>query len=197
MCNGAAGRYTSSYDFSMDETHHALRIVAAGTKGDPEAEAALYRAMAPRVRLYGRRHLRDEDAADDLAQQVLVLAIEKLRAGEIREPARIASFIFGTCRMLVLEMRRGDQRRDELLRQYADDLPIADIAIAPRLDEDRVARCLGKLPERERTVMVMTFHHDEPAEKVGEALGLSAGNVRVIRHRALAKLRDCVMGGAR
>ena len=34
--------------------------------GDREAEAELIRRMAPRVRLYGLRHLRDEEAADDL-----------------------------------------------------------------------------------------------------------------------------------
>lgn len=181
----------------MDESQAALRIAAAGAEGDREAEAALYRAMAPRVRLYGRRHLRDEDAAHDLAQHVLVLAIEKLRAGEIREPDRIASFVFGTCRMVVMEMRRGERRRDELLEQFSEDLSIADIAIAPRLDEAKVARCLEKLAERERTVMVLSFYDDEPAEKVAESLGLTAGNVRVIRHRALGKLRDCVMGGAR
>jgi DNA-directed RNA polymerase specialized sigma24 family protein len=32
---------------------------------------------------------------------------------------------------------------------------------------------------------------------VGAMLGLSAGNVRVIRHRALERLRECVMGTGR
>ncbi|HSJ99424.1 MAG TPA: sigma-70 family RNA polymerase sigma factor, partial [Myxococcota bacterium] len=70
----------------------ARRIAAAAPAIDAEAEAGLYRMLAPRVRLYGRRHLRDDAAADDLAQQVLLMAIEKLRAGELREPERIASF---------------------------------------------------------------------------------------------------------
>jgi DNA-directed RNA polymerase specialized sigma24 family protein len=34
------------------------------------------------VRLYGRRHLRNDAAADDLAQDVLLLTIERLRAGK-------------------------------------------------------------------------------------------------------------------
>jgi RNA polymerase sigma-70 factor (ECF subfamily) len=41
--------------------------------------------MAPRIRLYGLRHLRDEHAADDLTQQVLITTLETLRAGRLRE----------------------------------------------------------------------------------------------------------------
>lgn len=172
----------------------ARRIAAAGASGDAAAEAELYRQLAPRVRLYGRRHLRDDDAAEDLMQQVMVLAIEKLRAGELREPERIASFVFGACRLTTLEMRRGARRREALLEKYAGDLGIADIAVPPRLDEARVADCLARLAERERTVLILSFHEEEPAERVGEMLGLSAGNVRVIRHRGLQRLRECVMG---
>ena len=59
-----------------------------GTGSDRDAEAELFRRMAPRVRLYGLRHLRDEHAADDLTQQVLITTIEALRAARLREATR-------------------------------------------------------------------------------------------------------------
>ena len=164
---------------------------------DSAAEAELYRTLARRVRLYGRRHLRDDAAAEDLMQQVMLLTIEKMRAGELREPEKLVSFVFGACRMVTLDMRRGARRREELLEKYGADLEIADISVAPRLDEARVAACLERLAERERAVMILSFYEDEPADRVGAALGLSAGNVRVIRHRALERLRGCVMGKER
>ncbi|MGE5103987.1 MAG: sigma-70 family RNA polymerase sigma factor, partial [Betaproteobacteria bacterium] len=68
-------------------------------------------------------------------------------------------------------------------------------AIAPRLDHLRLADCVDRLPERDRAVVVMTFYDERRADEVADALGLSAGNVRVIRHRALSRLRDCVTGG--
>ena len=174
------------------EAELARRICACAPGVDSRAEAELYRLLAPRVRLYGRRHLRDDAAADDLMQQVMVMAIEKLRAGELREPHRIASFVFGVCRMVTLEIHRGARRREALLEEFGADLSIADIAVAPRLDEERVAACLERLPPRERAVLMMTFHQDEPADRVGAALGMTAGNVRVVRHRALEALRTCM-----
>jgi len=177
-----------------EEAELARRIASAAPGLDREAERELYRRLAPRVRRYGLRHLRDAEAAADLMQQVLLMTIEKMRAGALREPERLASFVFGMCRMVVLDLRRGHARRERLLEQFAGDLVIADIAVAPRLDHERVALCLDTLAERERSVLVMTFFEDKGAEEVGRLLSVSAGNVRVIRHRALGRLRDCVIG---
>lgn len=172
----------------------ARRIAEAPPGEARDAEAALYRLLAPRVRRYGLRHLRDSHAADDLMQNVMALTIDHLRQGEVRQPERVVSYVFGTCRMLVMDMRRSARRREELLARHAHMLEPADIGIAPQLDHRRVATCMERLAERERSVLVMTFYEDRPADEVAGALGLSAGNVRVLRHRGITKLRQCVAG---
>lgn len=179
------------------EAQLACRIAETPAGEAVEAEGKLYRLLAPRVRRYGLRHLRDEHAAADLMQHVMALTLEQLRSGALREPQRVVSFVFGACRMTVLEMRRGGQRREALLERYGDDLGVADIAEPERLDHERVAECLQRLPERERSVLVMSFYEDRPADDVAGMLGLSAGNVRVIRHRGIAKLRICIESGRR
>ena len=181
---------------TLDDAALARRIAAAGAAVDSAAETELYRRLAPRVRLYGLRHLRDRHAAHDLMQQVLLMTLERLRAGKLREPERIASFVLGMCRMTVLEIRRGTWRRETLLATYGD-MPEAVEAPEPlAVDGDRLAGCMQALAERERTVVVLTFFADKPSEEVASEMGLSAGNVRVIRHRALARLRACMDGGA-
>jgi len=172
--------------------------IAGSAPGEArEAETELYRLLAPRARRYGLRHLRDAHAAADLMQQVMALTLEQLRSGQLREPERVLSFVLGACRLTVMDQRRGERRREDLLQRYADALPMADLHVAPRLDHQRVADCLERLPERERSVLVMSFYDDQPAETVGRELGLSAGNVRVIRHRGIDKLRRCVDAGKR
>jgi RNA polymerase sigma-70 factor, ECF subfamily len=179
---------------AFDDASLARRIAAAPPGGDAAAEAELCRRMAPRVRFYGLRHLRDPHAAADLVQQVLMMTLERLRAGKLREPEMLASFMLGMCRMVVLESRRTYARRERLLTEFAEDVPFADASIAPRLDHDRLLHCLDRLSERERSVLVLTFYDDQPALAVAGELGLSEGNVRVIRHRGLQRLRDCVTG---
>lgn len=175
----------------------ARRIAEAAPGESQAAEAELYRLLAPRVRRYGLRHLRDPHAAADLVQHVMTLTIEQLRDGRVREPERVLSFVLGTCRMTVMDQRRTEQRRADLLQRYADAVPQADAAMAPRLDHTKVADCLERLTERERAVLVLTFYEEASSDEVGAQLGLAPGNVRVIRHRGIANLRRCVQSDRR
>ena len=163
-----------------------------GSGSDREAEAELFRRMAPRIRLYGLRHLRDEHAAEDLAQQVLITTLEALRAGRLREPEKLASFVLGTCRMTVLNLRRGAQRKERLLEQFGAEQKAPVQPAMPSLDHDQLKRCVQNLNERERAVVVMTFYDEQTGADVASFLGVSEVNVRVIRHRAIHELRKCM-----
>ena len=190
----------------MPDTHTSLaaigdealaRRIAGGPRGSTDAEEAeLYRRFAPRVRLYGRRHLQDGAAAEDLAQDVLLLTIERLHAGEVRRPEEIGSFILGTSRMMAHSERRVARRRETLAAQFMDRAVEIPPPSMTALDAPRVAKCLGALAERDRQVVLLTFYADREAPHIAEDLGLSPGAVRQIRHRAMARLRDCVLGGA-
>jgi len=176
----------------MDIELNDAELVRQIGSGDREAEAELFRRMAPRVRLYGLRHLRDEHASDDLTQQVLITTLETLRARRLREPEKLASFVLGTCRMTVLDLRRGAQRKERLLERFGADLLSPVQFSIPRLDHDQLTRCVQNLKERERAVVVMTFYDEETGADVASFLGVSEANVRVIRHRAIYQLRECM-----
>ena len=163
-----------------------------GLGNDRAAEAELFRRVAPRIRLYGLRHLRDQNAADDLVQQVLITTLEALRAGRLRESDKLASFVLGTCRMTVLDLRRNRQRKERLLEQFGADLLAPVPPSMPDLDREQLTRCVQKLKERERAVILMTFYDEQTGADVARFLGASEANVRVIRHRAIHQLRDCM-----
>ena len=184
-----------AYD-ADDDAALARRIIAsAPTRRDAAAEAELCRRLGPRIRLYGLKHLRSDAAAADLMQDVLMLLLDKLREGAVREPSQVVSFALGTARQTVVDWRRSGARRTRILEEFPIDLmpaePSNDDGPEP-IDAQRLRGCLGALPERERAVLVMTFYDDRPADAVASELGLSAGNVRVIRHRGLERLRGCM-----
>jgi len=168
------------------------RAIAAAPAGSAQAEESeLYRRFARRVRMYGRKHLRDEAAADDLAQQVMLLTIEKLRAGAVRNPDEIGSFVLGTSRMQAGSIARKARRRESLTAQFHVPELAADPAEAP-VDVEVMERCLHRLAERDRRVLVLSFYAERTSAEIAEELRVTATVVRVARHRALARLRDCV-----
>src|SRR5688572_20673091 len=140
---------------AADEIALARRIMTAAPTRDRKAEEQFCRRFAPRIRLFGLKRLRSDAAAADLVQDVLILVLDKLRAGEVREPEQIASFVFGTARQLVIDSRRSSGRRTRLLDTFVLDLEPAEDSASHAFDADRLKHCLQLLAERERAVLVM------------------------------------------
>ncbi|HEU0029944.1 MAG TPA: sigma-70 family RNA polymerase sigma factor [Kofleriaceae bacterium] len=169
----------------------ARRIAVAR---DPDAEAELCRRFAPRIRLYGLKHLRDEDRARDLVQAVLVVVLQAARAGRVEDPDRIDRFVLGTCRNVASRTRQLDARAEP-----AEPAMLDVETVMPRLevlDLGALLRCLERVEVRARTVLHLSFYRDKSADEIAQVLELTAGNVRVMRHRAIAQLRDCLGVGA-
>jgi RNA polymerase sigma-70 factor (ECF subfamily) len=168
------------------------RAIATSPPGAAQGEESeLYRRFARRVRLYGLKHLRDEAAADDLAQQVLLVTIERLRAGEVRNPDEIGSFILGTSRMLADSTRRKTRRRETLVARFYTPELYAEPSVVSG-DVAAVERCLHSLAERDRRVLILTFYAEKSSSEIAGELGVTGTVVRVARHRALERLRACV-----
>jgi RNA polymerase sigma-70 factor, ECF subfamily len=165
-------------------------LARRAASGERAAEDALCRRFRPRIRLYGLRHLRDDAAAADLAQDVLVAVVARVRAGGVREPDRLAAFVLSTCRQLAGSTVRTQRRRDAILA--AAPLPARHDAAPEPLPRERLARCLEALASRERAIVLATYYAEQAADEISREHGLSAGNVRVMRHRALRRLRTCL-----
>src|SRR5436190_18248354 len=136
-------KMTSSRNKASTSDSDLVQRISSG--GDADAEAELFRRMAPRVRLYGLRHLRDEYAADDLTQQVMITTLENLREGRLREAEKLASFVLGTCRMTVMDLRRNTQRRQHLMNQFGVDMLTPAQSTVPDLDREQLSRCVQGL----------------------------------------------------
>lgn len=158
------------------------------------SEDALCREFGPRAYLYGRRHLRDDERARDLAQAVMIAVIEAVRAGRVEDPALIDRYVLGTCRNIALRMRKADSRA-EPTDTAALDVMSQTWAVAPdveHVDTGALTRCLAGLDERSRTVVFLSFNEGKSADDIAATVASTPGNVRVLRHRAIMQLRSCL-----
>ena len=168
-----------------------LRIARGELAHDAEAE--ICRRFAPRIKLYGLRHLRSEDRAADLVQGVLLALLEAARAGRISELEHVERFVLGTCRNVAQRVREREARTT-----LVDTATLDVVASDPgyeRVDTGALMQCLGKLDNRSRSVVLLSFQAENSAEEIASVIETSAGNVRLIRHRALSQLRRCLDDG--
>lgn len=167
-----------------------VRRISAAALHARDAEADLCARLAPRVRLYGLKHLHASDRADDLVQHVLMALLEALRAGRLEDPERLPRFVLGICRNVATRMKAHAAR--------SVDLPVEEVvvgAITPEplpVSPGRLFGCLEQLDARASTVLRMTYMEERAPEEIAEGMGTTLGNVRVIRHRAIARLQRCL-----
>jgi RNA polymerase sigma-70 factor (ECF subfamily) len=91
-------------------------------------------------------------------------------------------------------MKRGDARQRRVATQAAAGLPDGYEPTWPSVDRSRLEGCVRTLEPREQSVIIATFAEDRDASEIAASLAITPGNVRVIRHRALARLQTCLEG---
>ncbi len=147
--------------------------------GDDEALAARALTIARRTAL---GVLADAAAADDVAQEVAIVALR--RRVTLRDPARLDAWLHRIAvRAALREARRGARRRVAEGRTGAGEAVHRDEAA-----ED-AAGLLAALPPRQRAALTLRYVHDLPDAAIAAALGCRTGTVRSLLSRGRAALR--------
>jgi RNA polymerase sigma-70 factor, ECF subfamily len=163
--------------------------------GQPAAIDTLLRQIRPMVVRYCRARLSrisgHYQAADDVAQEVCIAVLSALpRYRDMGRP--FASFVFGIASHKVADAMRSAARLaipTEDLPDEPDDRPGPEETAVAYLEAERARALLARLPLNQRELLVLRVLSGLSAEETGNALGMSAGAVRVAQHRALARLR--------
>jgi RNA polymerase sigma-70 factor, ECF subfamily len=169
-------------------------LVLAAGRGERQAEEVLCRRLAPVVRAFARRRLRGADAVEEFAQDALLLMIEALRQRRVEQPERIGGFVLGICRSLAFDRARQRERREALWQQYGSALQVISLEAVEREPYEiaHLEDCLSQLSKRSRDLLRLGYVESRAHDEVAAELQISPSNARVLRHRTLASLRECM-----
>jgi RNA polymerase sigma-70 factor (ECF subfamily) len=170
------------------------QLVQRAASLDGAAEAMLCGRFVPAVRTFARRRVRSAEAVEEFTQDVMLAVIQALRTGSVSEPERFAGFVLGVCRNVARERARVRDRRAALWEAYGSSLePSPGVDVTRDADEIALLEdCLSQLSARSREVVRHAYVGGESSQEIALRLELQEGHVRVIRHRALGALRDCL-----
>jgi RNA polymerase sigma-70 factor (sigma-E family) len=142
-------------------------------------------ARSHRLLRTARMLTRDWSAAEDLLQDAMAKAwfawsrIEGDPEPYVRKIIA-TSYISQSRRLWRRELPAAEF--DDQLTDPADDIGVSD-------DRDALWRALGRLPARQRAVVVLRYYEDLSEADVAAALGCSIGTVKSQAARALGRLR--------
>ena len=190
----------SQVDGAKHDTMGTLTELAA--RGQPAAIETLLQQIRPMIVRYCRARLGrisgHYHAADDVAQEVCIAVLSALpRYQDMGRP--FASFVFGIASHKVADAMRSAARLavpTEDLPDGPDPRPGPEETAVAYLEAERARALLAKLPVNQRELLVLRVLTGLSAEETGNALGMTAGAVRVAQHRALARLRAIAVAEA-
>ncbi len=147
-----------------------------------------------RSKIYGYlyNHLRNREDAEDLLSEVFAKIVEKIDSYDSSK-ATYSTWIFTITRNTLISHYRSGSSGGE--RTDYEDLVIVDTGETPeesylRTDSmNQLAESLEQLPKRDRDIIIARYYYDYSFKKIGELMGLTEGNARVIHTRAVEKLK--------
>lgn len=189
------------------------QLVALVTQGDSRAFAELTQRHLPAVETYARRLLADEAAAQDIAQETLLVLWQ--RSAEFKpEKARLTTWLHRVAHNRCIDLLRRQKRettmpssdlfehQENSVQEYggqeyggndASDLsPRAAPPILVSASTDKAVAmdtALRKLPESQRTALVLTYYQNLSNREVASVMNSSTRAVESLLCRARGNLK--------
>ncbi len=179
-------------------------VVAEAVAGDRDALREVLEIIRPIVVRYVRARVgateRSGLSADDVAQEVCLAAIQALP--RYRDQGRpFLAFVYGIAAHKVADAHRAAARnRAEPTDVVPERMSLDTGPEQSALDSEasaRMAKLLSVLPEKQREILILRVVVGMSADETAEAVGSTAGAVRVAQHRALARLKSEITAAGR
>jgi RNA polymerase sigma-70 factor, ECF subfamily len=180
-------------DKQADGPPDARDLIRRAQEGDVPSFEALYRAHGSRVWALCLRMASDPVQAEEWAQEAWIRVWERLPG--FREESAFTTWLHRLTVNLILDRRRGDQRRAKRFESVAEYAPFEGSSLAPeahpgtRMD---LERAVATLPDGARTVFLLYDVEGYRHKEIADRLGVAEGTVKAQLHRARKMLREAL-----
>jgi RNA polymerase sigma-70 factor, ECF subfamily len=184
-----------NFDTTQPDPEHPCRITPPGAQSDRRKPSTADRslrgqieALIPRLRRYARAMARDPVAADDLVQDCLVRALGKIQLWEKGTDLRAWLFTILHNQYVSLARQTARQRASIALQQCSPGSALSPTQTM-RLELRDLERAIAKLPEEQRSVILLIGLEGMGYEEAAAVVNLPVGTVRSRVSRGRETLR--------
>jgi RNA polymerase sigma-70 factor, ECF subfamily len=171
--------------------HEVESLIERAARGDTEAFGRLYDVHSDRIYRHIYYRTGSVEDARDLTQDVFLKAWQALpRYKKTGTP--FLGWLFTISHNRVVDYYRTKKVNicldNEILFEDQEKNP--EILVEEQFSQQEVRRAILRLPEDQQQVIIMSFIEGFEYSEIAAALNKSEGNIRVIIHRAIKKLRE-------
>ena len=183
---------------NSDVISEDTQLVQLGVQGDRDAFGRLVARYQSPVCALAYSACGNISQSEDLAQETFITAWRKL--GDLREPEKFRSWLFGIARNLINNTARKQNRNPLVAAELLDEslslpAPVPNPAgnAISREEEQILWRSLEQIPEAYREPLVLFYRENQSIEQVAAALEMSEEAVRQRLSRGRKLLQEQVL----
>ncbi len=154
--------------------------------GTRDAWEALVRRWHPRLSRFVRRMLCDQQAVDDVMQDIWLRVVRSLI--RVENPDRFSAWLFGLARNAVLDRLREKYRQQ--VEEELGDVPDWDESEQQVAVNEDVENALAGLHPAEREAVVLFYLEGLPVKEVAEICAVPPGTIKSRLYRARHLMRE-------
>jgi len=170
------------------------KIIKNAVKGEASAFGALYDFYHSQIYRFVFIKVGRREEAEDLTHQVFMNAWTNIRSYKHRG-FPFSSWLYRIARNQVIDYyrtRKGDVSIEQVDPEYFVAPVSAHFDLGNKMEMDRVMLAIKELKPEYQDVIIMRFVEELSVKEVASAVGKSEGAVKLLQHRAIKELRDCL-----
>lgn len=167
-------------------------LMSAAARGNDGAWATIVSANLPIVHRTAYRLVRDDQLAEDIAQESFVRLWKLAESWQPR--GRISTWLCHVARNLAIDVirRRAREQSEEVSEDLAAEGPTPLETMAAREVDADVERAIADLPDRQRTAIMLIHFGDCTGQAAAEIMGVSVEALESLLSRARRSLKTAL-----
>ncbi|PIV90135.1 hypothetical protein COW46_04565 [Candidatus Gracilibacteria bacterium CG17_big_fil_post_rev_8_21_14_2_50_48_13] len=178
---------------SADVQDTIILLVEDAKNGDEYAFEQLYSLLVKDLYRYTASRI-PEHHASDLVSDIFLRVWTKLPSFTGHAENQFKAWVFTIAHHLVIDFYRSNKEVQPLDDSFdiIDEESWSDPTHTLSVDQDfeRTREALQKLPEKQREALILRYINDISLPDIAEILKEREGNVRILIHRGLKRLRE-------
>ena len=176
---------------SESRTADEAMLVQRAVEHDTEAFGKLYDMHVDRVYKHIYYRVGNEADAEDLTQQVFLKAWQAIQKYK-KTTSPFAAWLMTISHNQVVDFYRTRKNKVHLEAEVLADGPASrpEQTAETSFEQQRLRSAISQLGGDEQQVLILRFIEGFEFAEIASIMKKKEGNVRVIQHRALVKLRD-------
>ena len=184
-------------DFLESQAEAAKQLAVLIGEGNAAAESELVERYSTGIKLMLLKRTGNGQLSKDLCQDTFIIALQKLRAGELRKPESLAAFLRQTAVNLSIEHYRREKR---YIHQEDGIISLRTTHMdrkAERIDRQHARTLLEKVIEqlartRDRDILQRFYFLEQDKPQICSVLDLSAAHFDRVLYRARKRMRKLI-----